>query len=254
MVRHMRRIASLLLLFALLAPTPVISLRAQGSFDDWLGKGAGLLGGQGERPERAATSRSEAGTGLREALVVGIERVVATLGRPGGFLDSARFHIPLPSPFAGAGKILRMVGLSAVADDLERRMNRAAEQAVPVAKDLFVEAIRNLTFADALSILRGPPDAATRYLERSTGEVLEARMRPIVERQLADVGALGLYHRLVGEAADIPFLDKPETTLTDHVVRRAREALFTRLAEEEKRIRTNPAARTTELLRRVFGG
>ncbi len=250
----MHRIAFLLLLSSLLAAAPMVPVRAQGGFGDWIGKGAALLGERDEGTEGQGTGRSEAEAGLREALVVGIRRVVAGLGRPGGFLDSRRFHIPLPSPFAEAGRMLRLVGLSAVAEDLERRMNRAAEQAVTVAEDLFVEAIRNLTFADALGILRGPADAATRYLERSTGEALEARMRPIVEQQLADTGALALYRRLLGEAADLPFLGEPETSLTDHVVRRARGALFTRLAEEEARIRDNPAARSTELLRRVFGG
>lgn len=194
-----------------------------------------------------------AGAGLREALPVGIGRAVDFLGRPGGLLNSERFRIPLPSPFAEADQALRMVGLGQTADDLEARMNRGAERAVRVAKDLFVEAVRRLTFEDALAILQGPEDVVTRHLERTTGAGLQRRMRPIVERELQDAGALALWEQLVGQAKSVPSLGSPEKGLVDHVTERASHALFAVLAEEEKRIRTNPAARTTELLQRVFG-
>ncbi len=230
----------------------VSDTRAEG-LGDFLRRGLEGFGGAKPEDARERPAPAEASAGLREALVVGIERVVGELGRPGGFLENPRFRIPLPSPFAEAGEAMRMVGLGALADDLERRTNRAAEEAVRVARDLFVEAVRGLGFDDAVAILRGPSDAATRYLERTTGAELERRMRPIVERELADAGALALWDRLVARAGRIPFLGRPEAGLTDHVLTRTREALFTLLAEEERRIRTDPAARTTELLRRVFG-
>lgn len=221
---------------------------------DMLNRGAGALQQQGGGTDAAGLSEGEVAGGLREALGVGIVRVVERLGRPGGFLEDPRFHIPLPSPLDKAQSALRMAGLSGLADDLEVRMNRGAESAVPVAKDLFLEAVRNLTFEDAMAIFRGPPDSATRYLERTSGTELANRMRPIVEDALADAGAVQLWDQLVGQAASLPFVGSVQTGLTDHVLDWAKRALFGYLAEEEKAIRQNPAARTTELLQKVFGG
>jgi len=210
-------------------------------------QGGGTGGGSG-------LSEGEVSGGLREALEVGIVRVVDRLGRPGGFLEDPRFHIPLPSPLDKAQTALRMSGLSGLADDLEVRMNRAAEQAVPVAKDVFLGAVRGLTFEDAMAIFRGPPDSATRHLERTSGAELANRMRPIVEDALADAGAVQLCDGLAGQAASLPFVGSVRTNLTDHVLDWANRALFGYLAEEEKAIRQNPAARTTGLLQKVFGG
>ncbi len=248
--RTRRRLLLGLLALGLGAPRPA---RSQGDLGGWLQRGLEGLGRGRTAAEGGGLAPAEVGAGLREALVVGIRRVVDTLGRPGGFLESRRFRIPLPSPLAEAGDVLRMAGLGALVDDLEVRMNRGAEQAVRIAADLFITAIRELTFRDALAILEGPPDAATRYLERTTGAELERRMRPIVEAELRDAGALALWQRLVGEVGTLPFVGRPERDLTDHVLAATRKALFTLLAEEERRIRTEPAARTTELLRRVFG-
>lgn len=222
---------------------------------DMLNKGVGALQQQGGGTGGGSgLSEGEVSGGLREALEVGIVRVVERLGRPGGFLEDPRFHIPLPSPLDKAQSALRLAGLSGLADDLEVRMNRAAEQAVPVAKDLFLEAVRGLTFEDAMAIFRGPPDSATRYLERSAGPELTRRMRPIVEEKLAEAGAVQLFDQLAGQAANLPFVGSVRTNLTDHVLDWANRALFGYLAEEEKAIRENPVARTTDLLKKVFGG
>lgn len=191
--------------------------------------------------------------GLSEALVVGTDRVVEQLGNQGGFLDDPNAHIPLPGGLKQAQSALQLAGMSGMVDDLELRMNRAAEQATPVAKDLIVSAIRGLTFQDAVGILNGPNDSATRYLEKATGGQLGDEMRPIVDAALADAGAVQAFEGVVGQYESIPFADKLNVDLTGHVVDYAKKAIFGYLGQEEAAIRTNPVARTTSLLKSVFG-
>ena len=192
--------------------------------------------------------------GLTEALIVGTQRVVGQLGRPGGFLDDPQARIPLPGPLEQVQGALRMAGMSGLVDDLEVRMNRAAEAATPIAQDLIVEAIRDLSFQDAVGILNGPDDAATRYLERTTGEPLAQQMRPMVDEALADAGAVQAFDQIAGQFSALPFVGGAlDVDLTGHVVRYAEKVIFDYLAQEEAAIRSDPAARTTSLLRSVFG-
>jgi len=203
----------------------------------------------------APAGAQDIAAGLTEALVVGTERVVAQLGRPGGFLDDPKARIPLPGPLEQAQGALRMAGMSGLVDDLEVRMNRAAEQATPLAKDLIIAAIRGLSFKDAMAILQGPKDSATRYLERRTGKPLAQKMRPIVDAALADAGAVQAYQSVAGEYRSLPLVGGAlDVDLTGHVVAYAEQAIFSYLGREEAAIRTDPAARTTDLLRSVFGG
>lgn len=192
--------------------------------------------------------------GLTEALIVGTQRVVGQLGRPGGFLDDPQARIPLPGPLEQAQGALRMAGMSGLVDDLQVRMNRAAEAATPIARELIVEAIREVSFQDAVGILNGPDDAATRYLERTTSEPLAQQMRPIVDEALADAGAVQAFDQIAGQFGALPFVGGAlDVDLTGHVVRYAEQAIFDYLAQEEAAIRSDPAARTTALLRSVFG-
>lgn len=192
--------------------------------------------------------------GLSEALVVGTERVVEELGRPDGFLSDAKFHIPLPSPLSQMRPVLTSIGLGGLADDLETRLNHAAEAAMPVAGELLVQAIRNLSFQDAAGILTGPSDAATRYLERQTAEPLAVRMRPVIDTALAEAGAVRAWDALTSRYGALPFLPDLKADLSGQVVSHATDAIFDQLGAEEARIRADPAARTSELLRQVFGG
>jgi hypothetical protein len=209
--------------------------------------GAAGVGNGGE------LGRSEIAAGLREALKVGSGRVVTTLGRPGGFLDDPKVRIPLPAPLARVQSSLRTIGASGLVDDLELRMNRAAEQATPIAKDLFWQAITSLTFDDVLAIYQGPNDAATQYLDRTTRSSLTEAMRPIIDQTLADAGAIAAYDAIVARAAVSPLLPNFKADLTNHVLGRAMDGLFGYLAVEEAAIREDPAKRTTDLLKRVFG-
>jgi hypothetical protein len=197
---------------------------------------------------------ADVAAGLTEALVVGTGRVVEQLGQPGGFLDDPRARIPLPQGLEQAQGALALVGMSGMVDDLEVRMNRAAEQATPVAQDLIVEAIRGLTFDDAVGILNGPDDSATRYLQRTTRKPLAKKMRPIVDEALAGAGAVQAFEGVVGEYQSLPLAGSLDVDLTGHVVDFTEKAIFRYLRQEEAAIRTNPAARTTDLLKSVFGG
>jgi hypothetical protein len=190
--------------------------------------------------------------GLREALEVSSDRAVDSLGRPGGFFRSA-FHVPLPDTLRQAQEVAGRFGLSGIFDEMELKLNRAAEAAVPKAQALFINAIRQLTFADVMSIYHGGDDAATRYLKRTTSAQLRAEMQPIVDSSLAEVGAVSTFKELAGQYNRLPLVTPVDADLTGHVLRFASDAVFARLAREEAAIRRNPAKRTTELLRQVFG-
>jgi hypothetical protein len=190
--------------------------------------------------------------GLREALEVGSEHAVSQLGRPEGFLDS-QFHIPLPDSLIQARDIAGRFGLESLFDEMEVQLNRAAEDAVPRARKLFVGAIRQLTFDDVMAIYSGPDDAATRYLRRTTSTELRSQMRPIVDASLAEVGALNTFRSLADQYNRLPLVTPINADLTSHVLDHAGDALFTLVAREEAAIRRNPAKRTTALLQKVFG-
>lgn len=190
--------------------------------------------------------------GLREALVVGSDRVVDRLGAKDGFYGS-EFRIPLPDKLQQVRETADRFGLGAGFDNLEQRINRAAEAAAPQARDLFVDAITQMTFDDVMSIYRGGNDAATAYLRRSTESQLRVKMRPIVASSLNQVGAVRSFNDLVTRYNALPFVDPVAADLSDHVLDYANNALFSRLAAEEGAIREDPVKRSTELLRAVFG-
>ena len=190
--------------------------------------------------------------GLREALTIGSGRAVDALGTENGFLNSV-FHIPLPDKLAEAQKVAGRFGLSEPFDELELRMNRAAEAAAPKARSLFVQAVRDMSFEDVMSIYRGSDDAATQYLRRTTGDSLSSEMRPIIDSSLEDVGAARTLKSLVSRYNALPLVKPIDADLAGHVLGYASDAVFTQLADEEKAIRRDPVKRTTELLQTVFG-
>ncbi len=199
-------------------------------------------------------SDTEIGDGLREALRVGTQRVVAALGRTDGFNGDPQIHIPLPDNMQRAQKFLRRFGLSAMADDLELRLNRAAEAAIPEASSLFADTIAAMTIDDVRAIYNGPKDAATQYFRKKMQAPLAERMKPIVEKALGEAGAIKSYDALIGEYKSIPLVPDIRADLTRHVVTKALDGAFLYLAREEAKIRENPAARSTALLKKVFGG
>lgn len=216
-----------------------------------LGDIADAVGGTGAGAGPLSTN--EIVQGLKTALEKGSDGVVARLGRPDGFLDDPVARIPLPAQLQTAADFAAKVGLGGYFDDLRVQLNRAAEQATPQAKALFVGAIRQMSIDDARTILSGPDDAATQYFERTTGDDLVARMRPIVERSLARVGAVQGFDDLLARYRRIPLAPPIDADLTGYVSGEAKRGIFHYLAQEEQAIRQNPVERTSAILRRVFG-
>jgi hypothetical protein len=191
--------------------------------------------------------------GVREALQIGAERCVARTARPGGFLDNPVVRIGLPPELREIGQAMRAVGFDGTVDEIEVAMNRAAEEASGEAADLLVDAVANLTIRDAQAIVDGPDDAATRYFRASSEDALRARFAPIVEVAMKRVGLYRAYDELLDRHELLSLFGDPTLDLNRYVTDQTLEGLFTVLREEEERIRDDPAARTTELLRAVFG-
>ena len=225
------------------------SVRAQG---DLLQKGLELVKPSGSSSSAGSLTQGEMGDGLKEALRVGTETVVAQLGKTDGFNADKAIHIPLPGQLATVQKALKAAGYSSLVDDLELKLNRAAEQATPKAKALFVDAIAAMTIQDAQKILSGPDDAATQYFRKSMGPGLATEMKPIVDSTLAEAGAVQAYDAMMGQYKALPFMPDAKANLTDYVVEKGMDGIFHYVAKEEAAIRTNPAARTTDLLKKVF--
>ena len=190
--------------------------------------------------------------GLKDALRVGTERTVASTSTLDGFLANELIRIALPEQLDGLAAALRRLGLGSQVDAFEVTMNRAAERAAGEAKDVFWDAIQNMTLADAYGVLRGGETAATDYFRAHTSDALRARFGPIVSSKMAEVGLYRAYNQLLSRYSALPLVSKPTLELDEYVTERTLEGLFSVLAREEKRIREDPAARTTELLRRVF--
>jgi hypothetical protein len=192
--------------------------------------------------------------GLKEALSVGIENAVQFLGRPDGYFRNELVKILLPPQFKAAERAMRLAGLSNVVDQFVLSMNRAAETAAPFAKEIFVGAIKEITFDDARRILTGSNTAATEFFKGKTTDKLTNLFKPVVQKAMAEVGVTKQYQTFVGRVKMLPFVKAESLDLDQYVVGKALDGLFFTLGEEEKKIRTNPAARITALLKEVFGG
>lgn len=224
-----------------------------GSAFDILNSDAGRAITQSLTGSAASTlSQTDISAGLREALSIGTQNVVQQVGVQNGFNSDSNIHIPLPGALGKVDSTLSRLGMGSLTDDLELRINRAAEQATPKAKELFITAIKQMTIADASNILQGPNDAATSYLRRVMGPGLSQEMQPIIQQTLADAGAIQAYDSVVGQYQQIPFVPDVKADLNNYVVGKAMDGIFFYVAQEEAKIRENPAARTTDLLRKVF--
>lgn len=198
-------------------------------------------------------SDRDAINGLKQAITNGAQAAVAKLGKQDGFMSDSRIKIPLPPSMKRAEAMMHSIGAGRQADDLVLRMNRAAEAAVSHAKPLLVDAARKMTVQDAKGILTGGPDSATQYFKRTTSEPLAQKFKPIVRKSMAKVKLAEAYNEVAASGAKFGLVKQDDVNLEDYVTRKALDGLFVGIADEEKKIRENPAAAASSIVKKVFG-
>jgi hypothetical protein len=198
-------------------------------------------------------SDSQIASGLKEALQVGASNAVKITGRPDGYFGNAAIKILMPKSLRPIETGLRAVGYGPKVDAFVLSMNRAAEAAAPAAKKIFIDAVTSMSFDDARKILSGGDTAATDYFKSKTTDQLTVAFRPVVEKTMDQNAVTQQYKQLLGQAQQIPFMKSQNLDITNYVVSQALNGLFYTLGQEETKIRKDPAAQTTSLLKQVFG-
>lgn len=200
-------------------------------------------------------SADQASGGLKEALTIGVQEAVKLAGVEDGFYKNPAIKILLPEKLQNADKIVRQLGGEELSEMLVEKMNRAAEKATPKAQEIFVTAIKNMQFEDADKILSGGDDSATKYLKENTSEELTKSFYPIVKETTEEIGAIKTYDDYVGKFSSNPLMKMAgmDLDISQYVTEKSIEGLFVMVAEQERKIRQNPAARVTDLLKSVFG-
>jgi Protein of unknown function (DUF4197) len=201
----------------------------------------------------ASLTSTESADGLKAALTQAAGVAVSQLGKADGFLGNPEVRIPLPGKLQKASKTARKLGLGKQIDAVELAMNRAAEAAVPEARELLVQSIKQMSVKDALGIIRGPENAATEYFRQSTSAKLTEKFQPIVSKATADVQLAAQYKTVATKASALGLIDSADASLDTYVTRKALDGLFLVMAKEEAAIRKNPMAQASSLLRKVFG-
>ncbi len=198
-------------------------------------------------------SQQETSDGLKLALTQGVSKAVNMLGTNDGFMGNKEVRIPLPKSLKKIEKGMRMVGMGDQADELILKMNRAAELAVPEAKNLLVNSVRQMSLADAKAILTGPQDAATQYFKRTTSSDMAARFLPIVQRATANVQLAETYNQYAEVGSRFGVVKKEDANINQYVTQKALDGLYLMIAKEEVAIRQNPLGQASGLLKKVFG-
>ncbi|HRY90303.1 MAG TPA: DUF4197 domain-containing protein [Rubrivivax sp.] len=235
---------------AVLAPATYAQLPKPEDLSRQLGKlsktpAAATAAGSGDAKTDAA--------GIKEALALGTERAVASLGRKDGYFGNAAVKILMPSSLQKVADVARLAGWQQQVDEFILSMNRAAEAAAPLAAKVFGDAIRAMTLDDVRAILTGGDTAATDFFRRKTHDPLYAAFKPVVSKKVDEVGTTRAYKSMMGSYSAVPMAGKQSLDLDHYVTEKALDGLFHMVGEEEKQIRRNPAARTTDLLKSVFG-
>ncbi|HAR46151.1 MAG TPA: DUF4197 domain-containing protein [Nitrospiraceae bacterium] len=219
---------------------------------------AGLLDKAKSYKDKVTSAREAPDTdttvsGLKEALTVGSKNAVSFVSKTDGYFGNPEIRVPMPEKIEKHEKKLRKIGLGKDLDQFLLSMNRAAERAGPKAKDIFIDAVKAMTFQDARSIVKGGDTAATDYLRSKSFGKLAAEFRPIVASAMDEVGVTREYKKIMKRATATRIVREEDVDLDRHVTERALAGLFVMVGKEEKKIRSDPAARVTELLRQVFG-
>lgn len=216
--------------------------------DDLL-KGVGTV----RQPAAGAVDDKTGAAGIKEALAVGTENAVKSLGRVNGYFGNDAVKILMPQKIQKVADVARMAGYQKQVDEFVLSMNRAAEAAAPLAAKYFGDAIRDMSLEDVRGILAGGDTAATDFFSRKTRDKLYAAFKPVVSKKVGEVGATKAYKNMMGRFESVPMMGRQSLDLDDYVTNKSLDGLFHMVAQEEKNIRANPAARTTDLLRTVFG-
>ena len=231
----------------------------------WLDQGADLLKSLQDKSSSSTNntvtnpaipsnlSSEEIQKAFKQALSKSSEVVVDKLGTLNGFNSDPKVHIPLPDSLKTVQSTLDRFGMGKYMDDLETKLNRAAEVATPQAKALFIKAIQDMKFEDVKKIYDGPKDSATQYLKSKTEPELKAKMTPIIENSLNEVGAIQAYDKAINKYKNLPFVPNVKADLLDHVLDKGMSGMFYYMAQEEAAIRKDPVKQSTELLKKVFG-
>jgi hypothetical protein len=191
--------------------------------------------------------------GIKEALALGTESAVNSLSKTNGYFGNQAVKILMPSSIQKVADVARMAGYQKQVDEFVLSMNRAAEAAVPLASKYFGDAIREMSVDDVRGILSGGDTAATEFFRRKSQDKLYAAFKPVVSTKVNEVGATRAYKDMMGQYQSVPFMKQESLDLDDYVTRKGLDGVFYMVGQEEKNIRTNPAARTTDLLKTVFG-
>ena len=218
--------------------------------DDQLGN---VLDRLGKVTGKGGLSNDRIVSGLKEALQVGAANAIGITGKTDGFYRNAAIRILLPGKIHTLENGLRLAGMGPKVDEFEMSMNRAAEKSVPLAKSIFLGAIREMTLEDGRKILTDGDTAATTYFRTKTSAALSSAFKPMVQSSMEEAGVTRQYKQLLGGLPALPFVKKDAFDLDDYVVSKSLDGLFLVLGEEERKIRTDPAARVTSLLKEVFG-
>ena len=230
-----------------IALTVLLSACTSAQINQTLGDVNKTLGSQ------APLTTQEVAAGLKEALIKGISNGADLVSQLDGYFKNPSIKIPFPPEVKRVEDRLRQIGLGGEVDKFIMTLNRGAEDAAKEAKPIFIEAIKQMTIDDAWNILRGEQDAATQYLKRTTSSLLKQKFKPVIQNSLNKVNATRYYSDIVTRYNQIPLVQKVNPELDDYATDKAIEGLFFMIAKEEANIRANPVARTTELLKRVFG-
>jgi Protein of unknown function (DUF4197) len=195
---------------------------------------------------------SDMTTGLKDSLQQGAIAAISKLGQENGFFNNAKVKIPLPKAMQQAEKMMRALGMKKQADELVLSMNRAAEAAVPEAKELFVGAVKSMSVQDVKGIFSGGDDSATQYFRKSTEEPLRGRFLPIVVKAIEKVGLAQKYNAVASKASKLGLVKESESNVENYVTQKALDGLFVMMADEEKAIRANPVKATTDIAKKIF--
>lgn len=239
--------------FFLTAFVFVCAVHSSSAESEWLKKVGAMADSRLEAAKNTDLADTKLGAGLKEALKVGIENAVKATGKTDGYFANDLIKITMPPKLQMIEKPLRTMGFGKQIDEFVLAMNRAAEKAAPGAEDIFLDAIFNVNIKDAQGLYQGGPTAATDFLKSKTYGKLSKQFAPVITKALAEYDVTGKYQQIIGRYQQMPFAQKfPAPSVEDYVVGKALDGLFKVLAQEETKIRQNPAARTTDLLKEIF--